>query len=519
MNQMRAKLVEAFSSIMPIALIVIALAFTILPIESEYLLLFVIGVAFLVLGMSVFTLGAEMSMIPLGNKVGTSMASSGMVWLMALISFVIGIIVTVSEPDLKILASQVPGLDDMLLILTVSVGVGIFLLIGVLRIVFGIDLNILLIIFYIAAFVLSFFLPADFRPLAFDSGGVTTGPMTVPFIMSIGAGVSTMRSRRGSSGDSFGLTALASVGPIIAVLTLGIIVEASGGEYVPVEIPPVDTTRDSITAFLHGLAEHTPEVLIAISPMAVFFLLFQLVTRSFSGKQIIRIFMGFVYVVGGLSVFLTGANVGFLPVGTKIGEMLATNFSGALLVPVAMLLGFFIVKAEPAVYVLNKQVEQMTAGAVSGRITGLGLSVGVAAALGLSAMRILTGVPIMYILIPGYAIAIGLTFFIPKLFVGIAFDSGGVASGIMMSAFVLPLATGACSILGGDVMTDAFGCVAFVAMAPVIAIEICGLVYKINSKKNAKRFISVSESFVEYEYDRERRYAAYGTKEAEVEKG
>lgn len=519
MNQMRSKLLEALRSIMPIALIVIALAFTILPINSEYLLLFIIGVALLVLGMSVFTLGAEMSMLPLGNKVGTSMASSGKVWLMAFISFVIGIIVTVSEPDLQILANQVPGLENMLLILTVSVGVGIFLLIGVLRIVFGIDLNILLIIFYITAFTLSFFLPESFRPLAFDSGGVTTGPMTVPFIMSIGAGVSTMRSKRGSSGDSFGLTALASVGPIIAVLVLGIVVKASGGEYVPVEIPAVDTTRDCITAYLHGLADHTPEVLIAISPMAVFFLLFQLSTRSFSKKQIIRIAVGFVYVVLGLSVFLTGANVGFLPMGSEIGKMLASNFSGMLLAPVAMLLGFFIVKAEPAVYVLNKQVEQMTAGAVSGKTTGLGLSIGVAAALGLSAMRILTGVSIMYILIPGYVIALGLTFFIPKLFVGIAFDSGGVASGIMMSAFVLPLAMGACSVLGGDVMTDAFGCVAFVAMAPVIAIEICGLAYRINSKKNAKRFISVSENFVEYDYDRERRYAAYGAKETEAEKG
>ncbi len=519
MNQMKSKLHESLSSILPIALIVLVLSFTLLPLDVGRLVLFIFGVVFLVLGMSVFTLGAEMSMQPLGTKVGSAMATSKKMWLIALISFIIGIIITVSEPDLQILASQVPGVENMLLIITVSIGVGIFLLIGVLRIVLGIDLNILLVIFYVIAFTLSFFLPESFRPLAFDSGGVTTGPMTVPFIMSIGAGVSTVRSKKGGSGDSFGLTALASVGPIIATLVLGIIIKVQGGEYIPAETESIVNSRDGFLSYIEGLGHHAPDVLIAIAPMVVFAILFQLVTRALSKKQLIRVGIGFVYVVVGLTLFLTGANTGFLPTGTEIGRQLALLYDGALLAPVSMLLGFFIVKAEPAVYVLNKQVEQMTAGAVSGKTTGLGLSIGVAAALGLSALRVLTGINIMFVLIPGYIIAIGLTFFVPKIFVGIAFDSGGVASGIMMSAFVLPLATGACVALdkGASVMTDAFGCVAFVAMAPIIAIEICGLAYKINSKKNAKRFISVSEGFVEYEYDRERRYASYGNKETEAE--
>ncbi len=516
---MRDKLSESLSSVLPIALIVFALSLTLIPLTVGSMLMFIMGTALLVVGMSLFTMGAEMSMQPLGAKLGSTMASTGKIWLIALISFIIGIIITISEPDLQILAEQVPGIENMVLILTVSIGVGIFLIFGVLRIVFGVELNILLIIFYITAFVLAFFLPEFFRPLAFDSGGVTTGPMTVPFIMSIGAGVSTVRRGKGS-GDSFGLTALASVGPIIATLVLGIIIKVQGGdyEYVAPEVPA--TTQDGMLSYLEGISHHLPDVLVAIAPMIIFTVIFQLVARPYSKKQLIRIGVGFAYVVFGLSLFITGANEGFLPTGAELGKQLASLYSGALLIPVAMLLGFFIVKAEPAVYVLNRQVEKMTAGAVSGKTTGLGLSLGVAAALGLSALRVMTGIPIMYILIPGYIIAIGLTFFVPKLFVGIAFDSGGVASGIMMSAFVLPLATGACMVLGGadSVMTDAFGCVAFVAMAPIIAIEVCGLVYKINSKKNAKRFISVTESFVEYEYSRERRYSGYGEK-SEAEEG
>jgi hypothetical protein len=200
-------------------------------------------------------------------------------------------------------------------------------------------------------------------------------------------------------------------------------------------------------------------------------------------------------------IFLTGANEGFLPVGQALGRSLALLDGGWLLIPVGMLLGYFIVNAEPAVYVLNKQVEQITAGAVSAGTMRLTLSIGVASALGLSMLRVLTGIPILYILIPGYLIALGLTFFVPKFFVGIAFDSGGVASGAMMSAFVLPLAIGACVALHGNtqsVMTDAFGCVAFVALTPIISIQICGLMYSLKAKRAISRFTSEEEVFLDY---------------------
>ena len=499
----KSKILEATKSILPIALIVLALSVFLTPIDSGYMILFLIGTVFLVFGMSLFNLGAEMSMQPLGTKIGSTIASSAKVWIIAFVSFIIGIIVTISEPDLQILATQVSGVENMVLILTVSVGVGIFLMIALLRIVFGINLNVILAVFYITAFTLSFFLPETLRPLAFDSGGVTTGPMTVPFIMSIGAGVSQARvSKGGGRNNSFGITALCSIGPIIAVLVLGLFVSidgSSGALALPAE--PA-TTQEGFVAYAKGILQYSEEVAMALLPTIVFTVIFQLAYKAFSKTQLIRIFIGVLYVFFGLAVFLTGANVGFMPTGMIIGEELASVAGGWLLLPIGALLGFFIVKAEPAVYVLNRLVEEMTAGAISGKLTGMGLSIGVASAILLSALRILTGISIMYILIPGYVVALVLCFLIPKIFVGIAFDSGGVASGTMMSGFVLPLAIGACTTLGGDIMTDAFGCVAFVAMAPIIAIEIFGLMYTIKSKRIKRSFVSKEESFVEYNVTR-----------------
>ncbi len=497
----KSKIKESLGSVLPIALIVLLLSVTITPLSPDHMMLFIIGIAFLVFGMSLFTMGAEMSMLQLGTKIGTTLAASRKTWLIAFVSFVIGIAVTVAEPDLAILAEQVSGVDNFLLIITVSVGVGIFLMIALMRIVFGISLNIILVVFYIIAFILSFFLPEGFRTISFDSGGVTTGPMTVPFIMSIGAGVSSTRGKGGRD-DSFGITALCSIGPIIAVIVLGVILKIEGGEYVETLLPEIGNTREGVWLYCTEFVHYAEEVALALLPIVAFTVLFQLISRSFSKTQLIRIFVGVLYTLVGLAIFLTGANVGFMPTGTTIGSSLAKIGGGWLLIPVGMLLGFFIVKAEPSVYVLNRLVEDMSAGAISGKTTGLGLSVGVAAALGLSALRIITGISMMWILIPGYVIALTLCFVVPKIFVGIAFDSGGVASGTMMSAFVLPLAIGATNSLGGDIMTDAFGCVAFVAMAPIIAIQLFGLIYTVKARHRKRSFVSRSETFVEYAVER-----------------
>ena len=516
MNLIKDKLTESLKSVLPIALIVLGLSITVVPISTGDMFLFLVGIVCLVFGMSLFTAGAEMSMQPLGSKIGSTIGGSKKIWLIAFISFIIGILVTISEPDLQLLAEQVSGMENMILILTVSVGVGIFLAIAVMRIVFNWNLTAIMIGFYAVAFVLAFFVDESFLCLAFDSGGVTTGPMTVPFIMSIGAGVSMSKMSGDDRGDSFGITGLCSIGPIISVLVLGIVMKVEG-TYIPTVNEPVPDTREGVLRFLHGLGEHALDVLVALAPIIVFAILFQLLTHAFNRGQLIRMAVGIVYVLVGLAVFLTGANVGFLPTGTAIGQSLAAIGGGWLLVPISMLLGYFIVKAEPSVYVLNKLVETMSAGAISGKTTGLGLSIGVSAALGLAALRIITGVNILWFLIPGYIIALTLSFFVPKIFVGISFDSGGVASGTMMSAFVLPFCMGACNQLGGNVMTDAFGCVAFVAMAPIIAIQLCGFFYKVKTEDRARKFVSASESFIDYEYDRDVRRSNVYTKYIEEE--
>ncbi|MCQ2413479.1 MAG: DUF1538 domain-containing protein [Clostridia bacterium] len=493
------KLRESARSILPICAIVALLAATFVPMDPGTFLMFAVGTALLIIGMAVFTLGAEMSMQQLGTKIGTTLAGTGKVWLIAFASFLIGVVVTVAEPDLQILAGQVSGVENLTLILTVSLGVGLFLVIALMRTLLGIPLSVLLTVFYAAAFILCLFVPDTLYCIAFDSGGVTTGPMTVPFLMALGAGVSSSAGK-GARDDSFSIVSLCSVGPIIAVLILGAFTEMSGGEYT-VAVTAVESTRESVLAYGRGLFEHVPDVGAALIPIFVFAVLFQIIFRPFGKDALIRIVIGMFYVFAGLVLFLTGADIGFLPVGYTVGSYLAGLGSGAILVPVAMVLGFFIVKAEPAVYVLNRQVEVLTAGSVSGKTVGRGLSFGVAAALGLSVLRVLTGLPIMYILIPGYALAILLTFFVPRMFVGIAFDSGGVASGTMMSAFVLPMTIGACTTLGGDVMTEAFGCVAFVALTPIISIQICGLLNRFKQKHTKDRFVSAEETFLDYSAD------------------
>ena len=505
---LKDKIIESLTSILPIALIIIVLSMTFTPLGSGTFVLFMVGVVLLILGLGCFTLGADMSMLVIGEKIGSAMTHSRKIWLIALLSFVIGIIVTIAEPDLQILAEQVPAvaekvpqLGNYLLIITVAVGVGIFLTVAMLRIVLRIRLSLLLIIFYVAAFILSIFVLDEFWAVSFDSGGVTTGPMTVPFIMSLGVGVASIRSDKNGQDDSFGLVALSSVGPIVAVLTLGIVFDIKGVEYEVTSPAVVENTQDVLFQYLHGFGDYALEVLIALSPILAFFLLFQLVSRSFHKKQIIRIFMGFLYTFVGLVLFLTGANVGFMPVGSEIGKTLAALWDGWMLIPVGMIIGYFVVSAEPAVHVLNKQVERVSAGAISSSAMKKGLCIGVCCAIGLAMLRILLDVNIMYFLIPGYVIALGLTFFTPPMFTGIAFDSGGVASGAMVSSFVLPMAIGACSTLQGtgSVMTLAFGCVSFVALAPLISIQILGIVYRRKTHKIKRNFLAVEDRIVEYE--------------------
>lgn len=509
-NTIKNKLVESLKSVLPIALIVLLVSVAFTPLNVGIILFFIIGVVMLIAGMALFNIGADTAMTPIGNRIGARLGGSKKIWLIAFISFVLGALITLAEPDLSILADLVFLNDSArkwLLMGVVGVGVGIFLLLAILRIIFRLPLKVVLIVGYAIVFGLCAFVPKGFLAVSFDAGGVTTGPMTVPFIMSFGVGIASVRGKN-SSNDAFGLIALSSIGPIIAVEILGIAAQINSVTYVPPEIlnsvASPDLTTQSVAAnFGVGLGEYAIEVLISISPILAFFLLSQLFTRAFSKKQFVKVLIGFLYTFFGLTIFLSGANVGFMPLGYSIGEKLATWINGGFLIPIAMVLGFFIVQAEPAVYILTKQVRRMSAGAISERAMKLSLSIGVSVALGLAMLRVLTGISILWILIPGYSIAIILSFFTPKIFTGIAFDSGGVTSGAMVSAFVLPMAIGSCKELQGmdRIGEMAFGCVAFVALTPLITIQILGILHNHNLRKAARNFTVAEDGLTEYEVE------------------
>lgn len=483
--------------------IVLALCFSVAPISPSILLCFLMGAVLILLGMMFFTLGAEMAMSPMGERVGSCLTKSRNLIVIIFLAFLLGFIVTISEPDLQVLAQQVPAVPNPVLILSVAGGVGVFLVVALLRMLLSVPLPPLLLFFYAAVFVLAFFVPGDFLSIAFDSGGVTTGPMTVPFIMALGVGVSAIRSDRHAADDSFGLVALCSVGPILAVMILGMIFSPEEGAYTAALIPEVDNSRQLFGLFTVELPTYMREIALSLLPIFLFFMVFQLLVIKLSKRTLIKILVGLVYTYVGLVLFLTGANVGFMPAGNYLGQVLARGSHPGVLIPVAMLMGYYIVKAEPAVYVLNRQVEEITDGAISAKAMGTGLSVGVSVSLGLAMVRVLTGISILWFLIPGYAVALGISFFVPRIYTAIAFDSGGVASGPMTAAFLLPLAQGACAALGGNIVTDAFGVVAMVAMTPLITIQVMGLASKLagNRRKKAVGSVSVEAAFDMLEED------------------
>ena len=473
--KLREKLLESLQAVLPIVAIVLVLCFSIAPVSPSILLCFLLGAAMIIVGIMFFTLGAEMSMSPMGERVGAVLTKSRSVPLIIGVGFVLGFLITISEPDLQVLANQVPSIPNMTLILSVAAGVGFFLVVAFLRMLLSIALPKLLVVFYALIFVLAALVPKEFLAVAFDSGGVTTGPITVPFIMALGVGVAAIRSDRHAADDSFGLVALCSVGPILAVLVLGILFQASDSTYIPPVLPDVGDSVELWQLFHVSLPTYLKEIATSLLPIVLMFGVFQLVALQLDRRSLGRIGVGLLYTYIGLVLFLTGANVGFMPAGNYLGQVLAGRSFRWVLVPIGMLIGYFIVKAEPAVYVLNKQVEEITDGAISAGTMGAALSAGVSLSVGLAMVRVLTGISILWFLIPGYAFAIGISFVVPKLYTAIAFDAGGVASGPMTATFLLPLAQGACVAAGGNIVTDAFGVVAMVAMTPLITVQLMGL--------------------------------------------
>ena len=473
-----SKLKEALISVLPVTVIILILAATpIVNISGREIGIFCASAVLLILGIGLFNMGADLAMTPMGEHIGAGLTKSKKLTVLLVVCFIMGVLITIAEPDLSVLAEQVSTvMNSTLLIVMVGVGVGLFLLLAVCKIVFKKNLSMLLMFAYLALFMVCAVLlelkgedGSMFFPLAFDSGGVTTGPITVPFLMALGLGISTTVGGKNSNENSFGLIALCSVGPMIAVLLLS---ATSKGE-LTYTLP--DYSMSAVTGANFGpeVLRILLDVLKALGLIVVFFCILQFSVLKLPKRKIIQIIIGIVYTFLGLVLFLGAATVGFMPIGFEIGSQVASYNSG-IMIALGFVFGAVVVLAEPAVHVLNKQVEDVTDGAVKKREMMIALALGVGLSIGLSMIRVIFGFSLLWYLVPGYIISLGLSFFVPGLYTAIAFDSGGVASGPLTSSFILPMAIGTCSALGGNVLGSAFGVVSMVAMVPLITIQVLG---------------------------------------------
>ena len=477
MKQLLGKIKEALVSALPITAIVYLMSLTpFFDFSFNELISFTIAAVLLIVGIGLFNLGADLAMTPIGTYVGSGLSKQKKLGLLLGASFILGVLITIAEPDLQVLANQVRNvINSTALVVSVGVGVGAFLVIAILRIVFKRALAEIMSIFYLLVFSIALILAVqgklNFLPMAFDSGGVTTGPITVPLIMALGVGVAHILGDKRSKENSFGLVALCSIGPILAVLILGLFAR---GEVI-YEIPNYTVSGDIIGTYLRMLLQMAEEISIAVLMIVLFFIICQFTFLRLSGRRLLRIGIGVVFTYIGLVMFLTAVNVGFMPVGYQLGATLAA-LHPAILIVFGTAMGVLVVLAEPAIHVLNHQVEEVTGGTITKKSMMIGLCIGVGLAIGLAMTRIVFDFSIVYFVVPGYFISLVLSLFVPRVYTAVAFDSGGVASGPMTSGFILPFAIGACvSIQGADaVLRDAFGVVALVAMTPLITIQLLG---------------------------------------------
>lgn len=494
------KIKEALVSVLPVAALVFLLNLTpLVDFSRKEMAVFAISALFLILGIGLFNLGADLAMTPMGEHIGAGLSKTKKISLLLGVCFAMGLLITVAEPDLTVLATQVSGvINGTVLIVAVGIGVGIFLVLSVLKIIFRKPLSSMLLFFYMLLFALASLVVingnANFLAMAFDSGGVTTGPITVPFIMALGVGIAATLGGKNVGENSFGLIAMCSVGPILAVMALGI---TANGD-IPYELPDYSIESHLGIELWKKLWTVTKEVALALALIVIFFVILQIVCLKLPGKKLYQIAFGILYTFMGLVIFLTSVSVGFMPIGYKMGVELADN-NPIFVALFSFVLGMVVVLAEPAVHVLNKQVEDITDGMVSKKAMMWALSIGVGISICLSVLRIIFHFNILYYLIPGYFISLGLSFFVPGIYSAIAFDSGGVASGPLTSTFILPFAIGVCTALQGvdSVMSDAFGMVAMVAMTPLITIQLLGfkaiLTKKVNENIAMKRILSADD--------------------------
>ena len=496
MNDIKIKFKEALSSILPISFIMLFVSIS-LGFHFVTLISLIISTLLLILGVTMFTYGADVSMIEIGKLISAKLVRSKRPFLIAFICFVVGVIITIAEPDLKVLAAQMTAIDSNIFILCVGIGVGLFLSLAAIRILFQINLKILISSFYIFLLMLLLISSKDIVPVAFDSGGVTTGPLSVPFIIAMGIGFSSSRERKKSKEDSFGLVALCSIGPILTVLLFGLLMKQNMSYTYNIG-EEVTSIPFLIKNYVDEILPVLKDVIMSLLPIVGVFLIFNLITKKVKKKKMMQIVSGLVITFIGITLFFIGVNIGYMPIAYLLGIKMI-NYQN-FLIPFGLIIGFVIVKAEPAVAVLTEQIEKITQGSMKKNVIINTIAIGVALAVSISIFRVLTGTSITWILIFGYIISILLMLITPKLFTMVAFDSGGAVTGPMTTSFLLPFIIGICYAHGGNVLTDAFGLVALVALSPLITIQILGIIYNIKSKIKPT-LLSIDETIIEYSWE------------------
>lgn len=475
-----SKLKGSFISIFPIVVVVLVLGLTISPLSGYDITKFLISSVLLIFGMALFTVGADSAMFTMGSSIGGNLSKSRKLGTLLIFSLLLGIIVTLAEPSLSVLASQVLSINKWVFICVVSLGVGLFLALAVLRIIFQVKLKTVLIISYCIVFVLMLLVSPEYLPISIDAGAVTTGAISMPFILAFGMGISAVRGNKYNEDDSFGLIALGSVGPLITTLLLCVF---AGKDVQTTQTIITQTSTGSASQMLSEFGveflQNILDILVVLLPIIVFFFVYNAIYLKYPKTQIIKIVIGLIYTYFGIVIFLTGIMAGFLPVGSIIGYNIAISKYSWLLVPIAGIIGLFTILAEPSIQVLNKKVEDITHGAINRHVMMVSISIGVALSLMLAVLRVLFNIKFIYLILPLYVACIIASVFCPSLFNAIAFDSGGVSAGTMATGFILPFVMGICEASGVNIMVGAFGTIAFIACLPILSILFLGLIYRI----------------------------------------
>lgn len=500
-NRYVSALISSSLSIVPMIAIVLLLHFSGLAsitngVALDNIWLILAGMVVLIIGLALFQIGASGSISKVGEYMGSSLSKQKNIFVVVLFAFTLGVLITCSEPSILIVSKQVtivPNnelLNTVILVGGIAIGVGAFVVIGILRIVQHKSLKICYLLFYCLTFMLIAIIAMDpekskLLPFIFDSGGVTTGSATVPFILALGAGVAAVRGGKNAKNDSFGLVGVASIGPILSTALL-IMFQSS----IPIYNASAATDSSIVMKFLNALLPiggtlgSMVEVFIAIAPILIIFFIYNFLYIKLPKSKILKLLVGFAFAYVGLTLFLAAANAAMTPIGSLVGQNLAKQ-SDAVIIIISFVVGLVTILCEPAVLILTKQIENMSDGNIRKPVVLLALSLGVGVAIALAATRALYGFSILYYVIPGYAICLVLMFFCPDIYTAMAFDSGGTASGPMAASFILPMIIGIVIDKEGasKVYENGFGVVALIALIPIIAIQILGVVQNIKTKR------------------------------------